>query len=171
MRNTSQRLLPTKYLKWFFFVSSIVFFVEVKKMWRQAVFGKMSKSSHFFLGGRYIICSKQDDQQNSPLEMGLILVFTKYPSGGCFETPHKCASWQAHTRVSFHAGLINLLKELSHCDCRHGLRCIALYHWSLGPYGCYKCLLDTPSAGLGAKLLFWKLWSLIDAPKTQPRRK
>ena len=31
-----------------FFVSSIVFFVEVKKMWRQAVFGKMSKSSHFF---------------------------------------------------------------------------------------------------------------------------
>ena len=67
-----------------FFVCSNCILVEVKKMWSQAVFGKMSKSSHFFPGWEIYYLFKTRCPTKSPLEMGLILVFTKYPSGGCF---------------------------------------------------------------------------------------
>ena len=68
----------------FFCMLKIVFFVEVKKMWSQAVFEKMSKSSHFFPWWEIYYLFKTRCPTKSPLEMGLILVFTKYPSGGCF---------------------------------------------------------------------------------------
>ena len=106
------------------------------------------------LGGRYIIFSKQDAQTNPPLEMGLILVFTKYPSGGCFETPHNVLI-DKHTPVFLFMEAWSTFWRNSHiCDCRRGLRCIALYHLVSGSVRVLEMPVGYTLAGLGAKLLF-----------------
>ena len=62
-------------------------FVEVKEMWRQAVRCKASNLVTPSLGGRYIIFFKTRYPSKFPPGDGalfFIMVFTKYPSGGCF---------------------------------------------------------------------------------------
>ena len=95
------------------------------------------------LGGRYIICSKQDAQQNPPWRWGLFWYSPNILVEAVFETPHNVLvdkhtpvflfieAWSTSWRNS-HIVIAGTVSDALHCTI-----------WSLGPYGCNKCLLET----------------------------
>ena len=155
----------------FFLYAQIVSFVEVKKMWSQAVFGKMSKSSHFFPWWEIYYFFKQDAQQNPPWRWGLFWYSPNILVEAVFETPHNVLV-DKHTPVFLFIEAWSTSWRNSHiCDCRHGLRCIALHHLVSGSVRVLEMPVGYTFSWTGCQAPLWNSWSLIDAPKYTNKKK
>ena len=155
----------------FFCMLKIVFLLKSRKCGVRQYLERWVNLVISSLGGRYIICSKQDAQQNPPWRWGLCWYSPNILVEAVFETPHNVLV-DKHTPVFLFIEAWSTSWRNSHiCDCRHGLRCIALHHLVSGSVRVLEMPVGYTFSWTGCQAPLWKLWSLIDAPKTQTRRK